>query len=259
MKAYKFILLLLLIVTSLNTLAQTPKSIEADLYKSYKKIDYWFGKKGDATIKADDSLSKANEVFGRKLAYYTSKYSFTIHQKFLLLEKNHVDISSSPDGLLRIYSWDTETGGTMHFFENVLQYKTGKTTISTLQKPMADENIFPDYYKIYLFKANDRTYYLSVYIVVGSTKILGDGLQIFAVENGKLNEDVKLIKTPSGMHSKLNYDYDDSFENWKAEPEISFDEVTKTIKLPLIALNGKSTHRYITYKFNGQYFEKVKN
>jgi hypothetical protein len=74
---------------------------------------------------ADDSLAHANAMFAKKLSYYISKCPFTINQKFSSLANDHLDISTSNDGLFRIYSWDTWTGGTMHFFENVMQYKSG--------------------------------------------------------------------------------------------------------------------------------------
>jgi hypothetical protein len=242
--------------------AQTPAAIEADLLKSFKRIDYW-DEKGRAStggnISWSDSIKKANVSFSIKLKNYTEKYPSTITQNFALLKKEHLDISSSTDGLFRIYSWDTWTGGTMHFFESVFQYKVGPKTISILDTPKNDGDNRPNYRKLYTFNINNRTYYFPVYIDIGSTKDLGGGLQIFDIENGKLNQDVKIIKAASGMSSQLNYWYDRSVSDCKTEPEISFDEASKTINLPSIASNGKFTCHYITYKFTGQYFERIKN
>jgi hypothetical protein len=57
--------------------AQTPAAIEADLLKSFKRIDYW-DKKGRAStgggITSSDSLEKANVSFGIKLKNFTEKY-----------------------------------------------------------------------------------------------------------------------------------------------------------------------------------------
>jgi hypothetical protein len=90
---------------------------------------------------------------------------------------------------------------------------------------------------------------------------VGNGLQIFDIENEKLNQDLKLIKTASGLHSKLYYDFD--FFSvvdipYGKRPTIYFDAATQTIHVPVVVDKGKVTNRYITYKFTGQYFEKVK-
>jgi predicted nucleotidyltransferase component of viral defense system len=77
-----------------------------------------------------------------------------------------------------------------------------------------------------------------------------------------LNDDVKIIKTQSGLRNKINYSYD--FFSvvdipFEKRPTITFDATTKTISIPLVAANGKVTNKFIIYNFNGQYFEKVKN
>src|SRR6185312_16832230 len=103
--------------------AQTPKQIETDLLKSFKKIKYWDEQLRDTSVNAGDSLYNANNEFGQKLQNYTEKYPATITYTFTLLKNEYLNICSSTDGLLRIYSWDTGGGGTMHEFENVMQYK----------------------------------------------------------------------------------------------------------------------------------------
>ncbi len=94
-----------------------------------------------------------------------------------------------------------------------------------------------------------------------SDKDDGQGIQIFAIENGKLNDDVKLIKTASGLHNKLYYDYD--FNWWDTHDDllnayIHYDAITKTISIPVVMADGHVTKNFIYYKFTGQYFEKTK-
>ena len=85
-------------------------------------------------------------------------------------------------------------------------------------------------------------------------------MQVFTIENGKLIDDIKLIKNNSGLHNQLYYDYDLLARVYlKVKPSIYFDDVSNTIFVPLVDGNGKVTNKYITYKFTGQYFEKVKN
>jgi len=38
---------------------------------------------------------------------------------------------------------------------------------------------------------------------------------------------------------------------------IKYDKIKKIIYIPIVLEDGKVTDRYIQYKFNGSYFEKV--
>lgn len=260
MKAFKLFLLICLLLSPAALFAQTPQSIEADLLKSFKQIDYWDQKQHSGNIDAADSLGEANDRFGKKLADYTQKYPFTLTAPFPSLKKARLDIFTSTDGLFRIYSWDTWEGGTMHDFANVLQYKTSDKTVSALLRSGEFREV-PFYSNLYTFKAGNKTYYLGVYGTIYSGKDAGTGIKVFAIENGKLKQNVNLIKTPSGLRGKLYYDYnffsvvDIDFEK---RPTITFDAATQTIRLPLVDAKGNVTKKFITYKFNGQYFEKVK-
>lgn len=233
---------------SLCSFAQSPKAIEDNLLKAFKKIDN----------NSEDSTA-TNIAFARKLKTYTEKYPATITQDFASLKNQGLAISSAKDGLFRIYSWDEQVGGTMHFFDNVMQYKLGEKTIAVLDIPKSDGDNRPNYNKIYTFVNNGHTYYLAVFSEIGSTKDIGRGVNIFQIENGKLIN-ANIIKTGSGMHSQLSFGYDLSKGNdVKINSDVYFDEKNTIISLPLVAANGKLTAKTITYKFNGQYFEKVKS
>jgi hypothetical protein len=245
-----FVFIFFLLVP-LRLTGQTAAAIEADLLKSFKKID-----------QSSSDNFEANEIFAKKLKMYAEKFSFTINQNFNALKAAHLDISTSSDDLLRIYSWDTWTGGTMHFFENVFQYKAGNRTISNYKPADSVEEGHPTYYfsSLFTLKSKDKTYYLGVYNGIYSTKDAGQGIKVYAIENDRLNDNVKIIKTQSGLHNKIYYHYDFfSVVDWKVRPSIYFDPETGTIHIPVVEANGKVTHGYIIYKFTGQYFERVKN
>ena len=263
MKPIKSFLLIGCCFASLNIFAQSPRAIEADLLKSLKRIDDAYQKADNDTTDNDrlaDKITTTNDAFAAKLLDYTAKYPSTISYPFLSLKKEHLNISTSADGLFRIYSWDTETGGTMHFFENVFQYKQETKTLAVLDTPKTEGDNRPNYNKLYTFNANNKTYYLAAYLTIGSTKDVGNGIQIFSVESGKLNQDAKIIKTQSGMHSELRCDYNFFYVvNWKVRPSVYFNAATKSIYVPLVDGNGRVTRKFIVYKFTGKYFEKVKS
>jgi hypothetical protein len=248
--------------------AQTPKQIEVDLLKSFKKINYYDDKERTDTtgnIKFLDSLENANTVFAKKLKDYTIRYPSTISQNFNLLRKEQLDIFTSSDGLFRIYSWETWLCGTMRDFANIFQYKAGNQVKSLyLHSPdLSDKYPYiPFYSNLYTFKVSPKTYYLGIYGCIYSTKDVGNGIKIFDIENGKLNDDVKILKTSSGLHSQIYYDFD--FFSivdipYEKRPTITFDVATQTIHVPLVAEKGRVTKKYIIYKFTGKYFERAKS
>ncbi|MFI5140486.1 MAG: hypothetical protein ACHQIM_21885 [Sphingobacteriales bacterium] len=243
-----------------QTPAQTAKNIDIDLYRYLQKIDSWRWRQD--TISNVDSLQKANDAFEQRLRYYASEYPVTIEAKYPSLTGDNVAVVSSADGLFRIYSWDTSLGGSKVAFENVFQYKVNDKTLSNFKPADSTEEGRPtySYSSIYTLKANDKTYYLAVYNGVFSSKDAGQGIEVFTIENGKLKDGIKLIKTHSGLHNRLSYDYDfRSVVNLKVQPSIHFDNASNTIFVPLVDGNGKVTDKYITYKFTGEVFEKVKN
>lgn len=254
MKIPKLLLLACSFLTA-SLYGQTPKSVEADLLKSYKRLNY-FGQKYEY-----DSVAVANSTFSNKINMYTKNNPFTISQPFNLLRKEGIDIVTSDDGLFRIYSWDDQGGGTMRWFNNIFQYKAGYKVMS-----MPDNNERNDpgcsYSKLYTFNANGKTYYLGIYHVIGSSKDVGTGMRVFAIENGRLNTNVKLIKTQTALRSELYYGYDFfSVVNipFERRPTITFNAASQTIKMPLVDDKEKVTNKFIAYKFTGKYFEKVKS
>ena len=238
-----------------DLLAQSTKSFEPDLLRSFKKIAYWRDNQySDTTGTLVDSLANANNVFAKKLKHYSEKFPLSITNSFDSL-KEYLYISTSADGLFRIYSWDTWTGGTMHFFENVMQYKSGTITKAIIDTPKEEGDSRPNYYKMYTFKANGKSCYLAVYLFIGSSIDIAEGIHIYTIEKGKL-VDVKLIKTHSGLHGDLSYEVQ---TNSYDRPRIHFDSATKTVYLPLVDEDNNFTSKFIQYKFTGQYFERVGN
>jgi len=260
MKALNLIAIFCFITVN-KLVAQTPQAVEADLLKSFKRIGYWHQKQDTGDDRAGDALGNANHEFENKLKKYAETYPASISMPFNSLKKAQLDIFTSADGLFRIYSWETWEGGTMRDFANMLQYKVGLKTHAMLLRSN-EETYIPFYSNLYTFKTGDKTYYLGIYGTIYSSKDAGTGIKVFDIENGKLNDDVKVIKTNSGLKSKIYYDYD--FFSvvdipFEKRPTITFDQTTQTIRVPLVNAKAKVTAKCITYKFNGQYFEKIKS
>src|SRR6516164_7870976 len=107
-----FCAIILSFISSLS-FGQDVKIIEANLKEAFLKIDY----------KNAGSLTKSNEEFEKLLLKVTSSNPETILYDFKDLTSCGLTIATSDDSLFRIYSWDTRSGGTMHYFENVFQFR----------------------------------------------------------------------------------------------------------------------------------------
>lgn len=257
MKSIKLIVVLCCCFMSANLYAQSPQEIENDLLRIFRRVNYYGTHKKE--WKAVDSLKKMNSMFAYKLKYYTAKYPFTISQDFAALKKERMVIATSADGKFRTYSWDTRLGTTGYDFDNILQYKVGNQTFSLLKMDPPGKQAYW-YPKIYTFGANNKTYYLAVYNSVFSATKAGQGIRAFAIEGNTLNGSVPMIKTPTAVLSRLYYEYTlASVADWEAFPTINFDKTNRIIQTPLVDYSGKMTRKFITYKFIGRFFEKVKS
>jgi hypothetical protein len=260
MRSFRLIFVFCSCFITAHAFAQTissPQAIEDDLLRIFKRVNYYGTHKKE--FKAIDSLKKMNSIFAFKLKYYTSKYPFTISQKFTSLVKERMVIATSADGMFRTYSWDTRLGNGGYDFDNILQYKVGAQTLSLLKMdpPGKEAYWFP---KIYTFIANHKVMYLAVYNSVMSATKAGQGIRAYAIEKNVLNGRVPMVKTPTAVLSRLYYEYDlSSVADWSTFPTITFNPKAQTILAPLVDYKGKMTRKFITYKFTGHFFEKVKS
>ncbi|WP_278380743.1 hypothetical protein [Chryseobacterium arthrosphaerae] len=235
--------------------------IEKKLNDAFQKIGYW-SSEGRDQKSSPDSLYAANTKFEKLLSQYTSSNPETLSHNFKGLEKAGLIVATSEDGKFRIYSWDTWTGGTMHFFKNVYQYKTG----NKVQSKSVDSDMEGDP-KSYFYQINDVISQNKKYYITQSTSILSSGLsshcvKVFSIENdGTLNDNAQLIKTQTGIKNQLRYEVDltaaSNRNNEIRNYTIEYDKKNKIISIPLILDNSKVTSKKIHYQFKGQYFEKI--
>jgi hypothetical protein len=240
----------------LNGFAQG--SIEQALLKPFKKITYWAHYQGDNI----DSLERANDDFREMLLKYTSLQPLTIGFDFKGLEKEGLSIATSSDGLFRIYSWDTYTGGTMHYFDNVYQFKAnGKVYSKTIRESTEEGDPGYWYSTIYSLNNGGKTYYLGLRHAIYSTSDAYQGVKAFSIGSNSLNADTKLIQTKTGLRNALGFEFDFfSVKNQLERPVrlIKYDAAAKTLSFPVVLQGGKVTSRNIVYRFTGQSFEQEK-
>lgn len=255
MRQFITFIIFLFLTTKLFSQALTVEQIESDLHNSYSKL---LSFRLSDNIEWD-SIENQNNIFNNKINLYFSEYPKTLTFPFDSLLKDNFDIVTSKDKMFRIYSWDTWMGGTMHYFNNIYQYKIGETVLSEFYDY---DNGGPScfYSQIYTLKANRKTYYLAISNRILSTKDATQSIQVFTIENNALNDSVQLIKTKNGLISSIDINFD--FFSVVDRPErplklIKYDNDSKVIYIPIVYENGKVTDRFILYKFTGQYFEHI--
>jgi hypothetical protein len=256
MKTFAFFVFVGCCLTSISAFAQTPKQIEADLLRSLNKINYWNRKTLPDNKEINfNLLSKANDDLEKKLKYYGKRNSPIINKVFK-------DLGGliSDDGFLRIFTWDTNMGGTQHIFENVILYKSGKQTDFSVDKTSNKGSYVYAYDKLYSLIIGNKIYYIATYYGIFDLYMRAEGIIMFSIENGRLNK-ADIIKTASRITNHLYYSYNqnESNEDVMGDNTLEYDSKDTTITFPVIDTDGHQTDTAITYKFTGKYFEKVKN
>lgn len=257
-----FCITLIYLALAFPAFGQTDIEIEQELAGHIQNIQKWSAYTDGYD---EDLLAKENDIFKKKLLNYT-KVASTLKYQFDELKK-YLHLNTSEDGKLRIYSWDTESGGTMHFFSTVYQFQGTDNRVysESIEYEEGDPGAFAS--DIFDIDSKNGKVYL-----VRKTSILGSGLNhesidLIKIEHNSLNYNNKLIKTKSGLTSSIGLDYDfSSIINRKERPIklILFDKQTKTIKIPVVLEDknfpngGRVTDRFINYRFDSTYFVKQK-
>lgn len=231
---------------------------ESDLTASYDAI---LASRFSADSVAWDKLVKDNETFRNKMLTYTSTYPETLTYPFDTLKKRYVDVVSSSDNLLRLYSWDTWMGGTMHFFENIHQYKAGNKVFSILRYDTTEfKDYVPYYSSIHTLNTPDKIFYLAVANGIYSNQDASQSIRAFTIDGPVLNDTVRLFRTYEGLSNDITVSY--NFFSVVDRPErpvrlIEYDPEQKNISVAVVSETGDVTSGFDRYKFTGKWFEPI--
>ncbi len=255
--------LLFVFTFSLSAFGQSNEQIEKELIAGIKEIQKYGSYGGNYD---EEKLPAAQDDFEAKLLKYT-KTAQTLEYKFSGLA-DLMFIATSDDGRFRIYSWDLEDGGTMHDYTRVYQYQAadGKVYSKTDEKLNPKEGDFGSFvHDIFTLDTKDGKVYIVCSTFIGSTKLRHQSADLYKIDGATLDDNVKLIKTKSGLTNTLGFEYDFfSVVDRRERPIrlISFDKKTKTLRIPIVVedkefFDGRVTNKFISYRFDGTYFVKV--
>ena len=246
-------------------IAHTNEEIENELVSIYEKIENNSSYMPGWSEKRDQRLEEANKLFQKRLLEFTSQHPSTLKYRFPKL-RELVNIKESSDNGLRIYTWDTLQGGTMHFFGVVYQFQgvDGVTSQSSFWDEGDPAGLIKDVSSI---KTRNGTVYMATFLSILSTSLRGQTMHAYQVKGNTLSEGIKIFKTKSGPVSSLGFSYDFfSVVNNPAPREelFNFDPRRREIRFPVVIESkeipqGKVTKRNIVYKFDGEYFQRIIN
>ncbi len=203
-----------------------------------------------------DSLKKAND----KLLAYLKQVCRNKKMLAAPLKQavdNGLTVATAPDKKVRYYTWDTQTGGTMHFFAAVVQYEGNNRIVCedlNERKSIGDAEGDPGfrYSKVDQVNTKDKPVYLVFYEGIYSGKD-----RSFAIEANSIIED-KLKPTPF-FYTKTKQLNSISYTVSSAEynPESELIRLTnkgQTLQIPVITTDGQPTGKFLTYHFDGTKF-----
>ncbi len=248
------ILITIVFVSAAYSQTNDLKTIEAGLCNDFKKLiessrDMDFEKKDILATKITHDFRNAVKNNTASLNYKFSR----------LIDSGYCHIITSDDGLLRFYSWNTELGGTMQEYDEIIQYKSN-SFIYTL-RPVENE-VDPGcfYSKVFTVKINNQSYYLVISNRIYSSKDILQSIQIYIIENGKLIKDRKLFKANNKTFDHINVNFD--FFSVVDRPErpvevIKYDKQKQIVYIAVVLENGKVTNKNILYQLKDNQFEFI--
>jgi len=224
---------------------------DKELNKLYLKIAPFYSQD-------QDSLIYYSDLFTSRLTKHIKDNSPSIECSFSSLSQNIDNIITTSDGAFRIYSWDTWTGGTMTHYNNIFQFKS-EEKVYTIDYNSEERNMGTNYTDVFSLKIKAEKYFLVIGRGNTSKKYSYEFINIYSITGNKLDDNNPIIKTINGLTNSINLEYDFfSVRNRIERPIrlIKYDNVKKTIYVPIILDSGKVTDKFIIYQLKGKYFEK---
>ena len=251
----KYILLSLYFLLPNKNFAQ-----KNDLTSQEIKFTKLYSKVLSYPIENYDSLNYYAEKFENEFIGFIKNNPTTFDYPFKrIIDSNICWINTSNDKNFRIYSWDTRTGGSMHIFKTIYQWKSnGKVFVYAPKYAEGDPGSFCS--KIFTVIINNQPFYLAITNGIFSNKSMMQEISTFGIKGNKLVDTIKLFKTKTKKLNKISVEFD--FFSVVDRPErplelIGYDEKKNIIYIPVVDNNGKVSNKNILYQLKGSYFEFI--
>lgn len=212
----------------------------------------------------DGSTQKEDSFVNELVKVLQNKQS--LHYSFPALTKKDIQVITSNDGQMRLFSWRSPYSGTMLYMQNVVQLATAQgvmaASFNRLYKDSEDGvSPTPAFTSIYRVKNAPDTCYL----LIGYGQMSGAEpyrvMHNITVKNNRFDIYNKIFRTGKKADDEIYVGISYPPERNTAEkpiPEISFDTLTQQIAYPETVEKTNSvelTGRMKKIRFNGKFFE----
>ena len=239
---------------------QTCTQADVALAQSYTQMQE-NGSYSGSDLSDEGKREAAENRFRKTLSsYLKQKDSWSC--AFTKTVKAGVDIYISDDKRLIGFSWDSQSGGTLHEYQTVLQYRDDSGRIFVQD---GDTNLLTGIYADSFGKHGKA--YLLTYLGRYGTSLFAQSLSIWQADNGKMRP-LNIIRAQKPTHL-LKYEYSPLGNANRGCQDFTYDKKTKTISFPLVPELDKNnpeaayvpaevSNRRIRYRFDGRYFVRLK-
>lgn len=250
----KLAVLALLTTFPLSAMAETCQEIDQKLAQSLAISDENSSYSGNYN---EEKLNDENEKIVNLLQSF-GKQKDSIKCPFNQAQEQGLAILTANDNKFRAFSWDDNSGGTMHEYNQYIQFidEGGNSQVQEVRSDQFVTSLFTTTIK-------GKPLYILTTTGIYSTQDSAQSLNLYQIQGDKLTSP-KLIKTKEGLTNKLSFGY--NFFSVMDRPErpiklFEFDKKTRTIRFPVVVedkefATGKVTKRKISYTFDGNYFVK---
>ena len=256
---------LLVSICSIAAFGQSPKRVEDELLRHFTKLEQVSNYGGTRDSQVQDVENKAI----RQLFIKYGRRADVLSYPFSRLS-DKLQISTSRDGKLRAYSWNDEGGGTMKNFYTAYQFqgRSGKVHIRVdpFLVDISEHGVGSLVHDIFQTDTKSAPIYLTVSTLIGSASLSGQFISAVKIDGERLNLKSKVIRTSKGLTDTIFFEYD--FFSVVDHPErpvklCFYDEAKRSFRFPVVIEDektpqGRVTNKFIIYRFDGNYFVKVK-
>ena len=243
--------ILIIFTFSLNTYSQSANmpTVEAKLVQLYSAI---------IVAGNDDSTSSYADKFRNELYSLLSHNPGTLRYPFKsFTDSNICYVQTASDGRFRIYSWDTRSGGSMHFFNTIYQWTDGRH-VYTKTDTLKENNAGSFCSKIYTVPVQNEVYYLAITNGIYSSSDASQSVSVFNVAGNTLVDTARLFKTKTRLLNSIHVPFD--FFSVVDRPErplqlITYDDKNKIVYIPVVNSKQQVTDRYFFYQLKNNLFE----
>lgn len=201
-----------------------------------------------------DALSSVNDKLDAYLAR-TDLRAALLQTNLPHAQAAGLTVLTSGDKKLRIFSWDTQTGGTMQRFGSLALFDAGGQLKSSDLGATKKDETEPGstYQQLDQVTTQDlKTVYLLRDLCIGSTIVRGRSVQAYAIENGRLKK-IPIFHTKTKKLDTISLDIEGDPAVYPNE-KIKITENAHKVSIPLTNKENKPTGKYLVYIFDGHNF-----